>query len=291
MIYSINQWLLFFYIYCLAGWIWESSYVSIKEFIKKKEFKFINRGFLHGPWVPIYGSAAIIILISTLKVNNNIILIFIFGSIAATALEFVTGNVMEKLFHAKYWDYSDYPLNYKGYISLISSLFWGLLSIFLVSFLHTKISNISSYINIFYIDLLVNILNIVFIIDIVKSTDEAIGLKKLMEEITENNEYIRKIERRIDARIAFSHINNINIDGSKILYSINEIIDDIEEKYNILKEKVEENEIKTKIEDNLKNIRILRDKHYLNGLNQIKRNNLVVQEKYKDIIEKLKNII
>ena len=291
MIYSINQWLLFFYIYCLAGWIWESSYVSIKEFIKKKEFKFINRGFLHGPWVPIYGSAAIIILISTLRANNNIILIFIFGSIAATALEFVTGNVMEKLFHAKYWDYSDYPLNYKGYISLISSLFWGLLSIFLVSFLHTKISNISSYINIFYIDLLVNILNIVFIIDIVKSTDEAIGLKKLMEEITENNEYIRKIERRIDARIAFSHINNINIDGSKILYSINEIIDDIEEKYNILKEKVEENEIKTKIEDNLKNIRILRDERYIKGLNQIKRNNLVVQEKYKDIIEKLKNII
>ena len=290
MIYSINQWLLFFYIYCLAGWIWESSYVSIKDFIKKKEFKFINRGFLHGPWVPIYGSAAIIILISTLRVNNNIILIFIFGSIAATALEFVTGNVMEKLFHAKYWDYSDYPLNYKGYISLISSLFWGLLSIFLVSFLHTKISNISSYINIFYIDLLVNILNIVFIIDIVKSTDEAIGLKKLIEEITENNEYIRKIERRIDARIAFSHIGNINIDGTKILHNINEIIDDIEEKYNILKDKVEENDIKLKIENNLKNIRILRDERYIKGLNQIKRNNLVVQEKYKDIIEKLKNI-
>ena len=97
MIYSINQWLLFFYIYCLAGWIWESSYVSIKEFIKKKEFKFINRGFLHGPWVPIYGSAAIIILISIISTLFLSFLIFL-PIIATLALQEFISDILLLLY-------------------------------------------------------------------------------------------------------------------------------------------------------------------------------------------------
>ena len=64
--YTIHQWLLLFYLYCFAGWIWESCYVSLKK------RKWINRGFLKGPLLPIYGSGAIVVLVSTLTVKNNI---------------------------------------------------------------------------------------------------------------------------------------------------------------------------------------------------------------------------
>ena len=109
--YSLTQWLLFFYISCFIGWIWECCYVSVR----KREW--VNRGFLHGPFLPIYGSGAIVILLSTINVRDSIPLIFIMGMISSTILEFVTGCCMEKLFGVRYWDYSDKPFNVKGYIS------------------------------------------------------------------------------------------------------------------------------------------------------------------------------
>ena len=69
--YSWNQWITFFFIYSFLGWVWESCYVSLKK------RKWINRGFLKGPLLPIYGSGAIVVLVSTIMVQNNTFLIFI----------------------------------------------------------------------------------------------------------------------------------------------------------------------------------------------------------------------
>ncbi|MEG2597198.1 MAG: putative ABC transporter permease, partial [Oscillospiraceae bacterium] len=124
--YTISQWLLFFFVYCLIGWIWETCFTSIKQ------RKFVNRGFLYGPILPIYGFGAIIILLLTLPVKENFLLIFLFGMIGATALEFVTGAAMERIFHMRYWDYSKQPLNVNGYICFKCSLGWGFFSIILV---------------------------------------------------------------------------------------------------------------------------------------------------------------
>ena len=70
-LYTLHQWLLLFYLYCFIGWIWESCYVSLEK------HKWINRGFLKGPLLPIYGSGAIVVLFSTLGIEENIILISI----------------------------------------------------------------------------------------------------------------------------------------------------------------------------------------------------------------------
>lgn len=71
-----------------------------------KSGKWVNRGFLHGPALPIYGSGAIVILVSTIGVRESIPLIFLFGMISSTILEFVTGYCMERMFGVRYWDYS-----------------------------------------------------------------------------------------------------------------------------------------------------------------------------------------
>lgn len=122
-----------FFIYSFLGWIYESTFVSIR----KKTF--VNRGFLNGPIIPIYGCGAMLvelgffnskmIPITETATLLHMIEVFIIGMILASILEYVTSYFMEKWFHAKWWDYSDYPLNIKGRISLRSSLFWGVLSV------------------------------------------------------------------------------------------------------------------------------------------------------------------
>ena len=72
-VYSPGQWALLFFFYCLCGWVWESCYVSAKQ------HHWVNRGFLHGPLLPIYGSGAIIILFVTLPVADNLWLVYILG--------------------------------------------------------------------------------------------------------------------------------------------------------------------------------------------------------------------
>ena len=89
-LYTTGQWVLLFFFYCFCGWVWECCYVSLRQ------RRWVNRGFLHGPVLPIYGSGAIIILFVTLPVQQDLRLVFLLGTAAATALEYITGAVMER---------------------------------------------------------------------------------------------------------------------------------------------------------------------------------------------------
>ena len=94
-----------------------------------KKGRWVNRGFLNGPFLPIYGFGAVTILISTMSVRDSVPLIFLLGMLGATVLEYVTGACMERMFHVRYWDYSNQKLNLNGHICLTSSLAWGIFSV------------------------------------------------------------------------------------------------------------------------------------------------------------------
>ena len=145
-IYTTGQWVLLFFFYCFCGWVWESCYVSLCQ------RHWVNRGFLQGPLLPIYGSGAILILFVTLPVANSLPLIWLFGMTAATALEYVTGAVMERLFKVRYWDYSKHRWNLHGYICLSSSIAWGFFSILLVRFLHPPVARLLADVPAFLVD-------------------------------------------------------------------------------------------------------------------------------------------
>ena len=135
-VYTPGQWALLFFFYCFCGWVWESCYVSAKQ------RHWVNRGFLHGPLLPIYGSGAIIILFATLPVADNFWLVYFLGMLAATALEYVVGAVMEQLFKVRYWDYTKQPFNLHGYICLTSSIAWGFFSDLLIYVIHPPIDKL-----------------------------------------------------------------------------------------------------------------------------------------------------
>lgn len=89
--YTAIQWLFFFYFYCFFGWCFESTYVSLKS------RKLVNRGFCRGPFLPLYGSGAIMMLVVSMPFQDNLVLVYIAGCIGATVLEYVTGVTMEAL--------------------------------------------------------------------------------------------------------------------------------------------------------------------------------------------------
>jgi uncharacterized membrane protein len=180
--YSMGQWILLFFFYSFCGWVWESCYVSLRQ------KQWVNRGFLYGPMLPIYGSGAIIILFATLPVQTNLFLVWILGLLAATALEYVTGAVMEQMFKVRYWDYSNQKMNIHGYICLSSSIAWGFFSILLIRFIHPPIARILMRIPDYLIDPFALFLTIFATIDAVKSFQAAMDLKETLIRLSEENE-------------------------------------------------------------------------------------------------------
>ena len=194
-VYTLSQWLLFFFLYSFLysffGWIWESCYVSLRE------HRWVNRGFMHGPMLPLYGSGAVSVLIITLPVRDNLPLVFIMGMIGATLLEFFTGMVMESLFHVRYWDYSHLKFNVKGYICPVASLCWGVFSIMMVKVVHIPIEEVILKIPMAIADGLAFVLTVVAAVDFTQSFNEAMDMKKMLAQLDETKVQIRKLQERI----------------------------------------------------------------------------------------------
>ena len=197
-IYTTGQWVLLFFFYCFCGWVWESCYVSLCQ------RHWVNRGFLQGPLLPIYGSGAILILFVTLPVANSLPLIWLFGMTAATALEYVTGAVMERLFKVRYWDYSKHRWNLHGYICLSSSIAWGFFSILLVRFLHPPVARLLADVPASLVDPLALLLTAAFTADLVRSVQDAMDLRQTLIRLTEENEELRHLARRAEVVAAFA---------------------------------------------------------------------------------------
>jgi len=124
--YTLTDYMWFFMIYALIGWCMEVAYAAIDRGV------FSNRGFLNGPLCPIYGVGMVIVIFALTPISGNVFLLFIGAMILASLLELITGFVLEKLFHTKWWDYSDKPFNIKGYICLKFSIGWGIGGVFIM---------------------------------------------------------------------------------------------------------------------------------------------------------------
>lgn len=134
--YGVERWLFVFNLFCIYGWVQE----SIIESLYHK--KLINRGFLKGPYIPIYGFGGLTMLMICLPFRANGFLVFLVGLVSCTILEYFTGWLMETCFGMQFWDYSMLKITFRNRISLISSLFWGVLSLFMTYFLFGIVNRI-----------------------------------------------------------------------------------------------------------------------------------------------------
>ena len=124
-------WLLF--VYAFLGWCTEVCYAALAT------GRFVNRGFLNGPVCPIYGFGAVLVLWVLEPLRDNLLLLFLGSVVLTSLLEWLTGFLLEKLFHQRWWDYSEQPFNIGGYICLRFSLAWGLACLFVVKLVHPAV--------------------------------------------------------------------------------------------------------------------------------------------------------
>ena len=138
-----------FIVYCFIGWIYETCYCTIHE----KSWQ--NRGFLYGPCIPLYGIGAtlaqIIFIDLPYKVlqNASYLTIFIGCAVGSLFLEYITSYILEKKFHARWWDYTDMPLNINGRVCLIFTCCCGFAGIFVTQFVIPPIMNFMFYFRVF----------------------------------------------------------------------------------------------------------------------------------------------
>lgn len=195
--YTIPQWILFFFLYAFFGWIWEVCL----ELVKKR--RFVNRGFLMGPILPIYGFGAVSILLFTVPVRENMALTFLSGMIGATVLEYLTGWLLERLFRLRYWDYSNLPLNLNGYICLLASLCWGAFSVLLVRVVQPPVTDLIRRLPKTAEATLAAVLVAIGAVDLVLSVIEAISIRQLLEKLEDSRERVARVQRLLEASAVF----------------------------------------------------------------------------------------
>lgn len=186
----ISSIFLIFIIYSFIGWLWETLLIAVRD------RKFVNRGFLFGPICPIYGCGAILCSIVLFGRVSNPGLLFVIGAVLCTSLEFATHWALEKLFHARWWDYSDEKFNLAGRICLKSAIAFGFCILVLIDFLHPflllRVSSLPR--RVLWITAL--IIYSVFIADISLTVTGLIGLKEKLASLQEV--FAENMQRGID---------------------------------------------------------------------------------------------
>ena len=196
--YSVIQWLFFFYFYCFVGWCIESAYVSLH---KKR---LVNRGFMRGPFLPLYGSGAIMMLVVSMPFQDHLLLVYVAGCIGATALEYVTGVTMEALFKVRYWDYSDKRFNFQGHICLGTSLSWGLLTVLMTRVIHKPVERLVLSIPGIALTIITLVLTVYIACDFALSFKAAMDLRDILTMMEKAKEELVRIQKRLDVIIALA---------------------------------------------------------------------------------------
>lgn len=199
---SFSKWVLFFAVYSFLGWLIESIWCFAGT------RKAVNRGFLSGPWCPVYGFGAIIILFFSEPFKDNPILVFAAALLSTSILEYFTGWLMETLFKTKWWDYSKRKYQLKGRICLRNSLLFGLLGIALVYIFQPFASGLLLHVAPRTQRIIASLLIVVFFFDLIRSLAAA---AKLEERLSRMRAVIGTMEQY---QHAFSWFNKSDIAGS-----------------------------------------------------------------------------
>lgn len=179
MAFHFNSWLVYFYFYCIAGWLFESGNVSIRQ------RKWVNRGFMKGPWLPLYGSGALVILFSTLPFQEHPVAVYFAAAISATILEYITGVGMLTLFKVRYWDYRYRKIQFQGHICLVSTIVWGFLGLLMVYIIHPPVVKLVESWNQEVVSILTFLITLCIVYDFANSFREAMDLRSLIMQAEE----------------------------------------------------------------------------------------------------------
>ena len=252
-----------FIIYAFLGWCTEVSYAALDRGI------FVNRGFLNGPYCPIYGFGVVIVVTILTPLQDNLLLLF-FGSFLLTSvLEYITGFLLEKVFHDRWWDYSNKPFNIHGYVCLKFSIYWGLACTFIMKVIHPIIYRGITWIPHTLGVVLLVIFMTVFIVDCCITVSTILKFNKRLKLMDEMAEKIHKLSDEIGENIyenvsgAIQKSEEFQENHAELLDKLTDTREDILELPQAAKEKLAETteEWKKELEERKKELAELSEKY------------------------------
>ena len=190
------QYLFHFFIYAFLGWCSEVAFAAVNK------GKFVNRGFLNGPVCPIYGVGMLIVVLCLWNLRDRPLLLFLGSALLTTALEFVTGFVLERFFHDKWWDYSDMPFNIKGYVCLKFTILWGLAASFIIGAIHRFIYMLIEKTPFVLGVILLAVFSTAFIADFTVTLTALVKLPKKLKAMAEAERALRAVSDKIGENIS-----------------------------------------------------------------------------------------
>lgn len=187
--------ILYFFTYGFLGWCTEVAYAAVKE------KTFVNRGFLNGPICPIYGVGVSVVLCFLMPLSGSFALLYIASTILVTVLEGLTGYFMDKIFHHKWWDYSNQPLNIGGYVCLIFSLVWGVACVFIVKVFHPAVHHMLSMIPFVLGVTGIIVLVIILCVDLYVTASGILKLNRQLDAMEKIAEELRELSDKLGESI------------------------------------------------------------------------------------------
>ena len=175
----LEQWFLWFMIYSLIGWAYESTLCSITG------KKLVNRGFLNGPVCPIYGTGAVVVVWALGSFKDNVAVLFLLSAVLTTTLEYLTSWVMEKLFHARWWDYSGRFGNIHGRVCLLGFTAFGAMAVLVVRYVQPWVATLTGRLSEFQTHVVCAMLAAALVADLVMTLTTVLGLDKRLLRIRE----------------------------------------------------------------------------------------------------------
>ena len=192
----LYRFLWIFFIYAFLGWCTEVSYAALVT------GRFVNRGFLNGPVCPVYGFGVVIVLGCLTPLADNLPVLFAGSVVLTSILEWLTGFVLEKLFHQRWWDYSEEPFNLSGYICLRFSIAWGFACLFVVKLLHPTVLLLIRIIPRTLGTVLLAVLGGVMAIDLAATVSTIIKLNRRLAQIDELAAKIKEASNEFGENLA-----------------------------------------------------------------------------------------
>ena len=186
---------LYFFVYGFLGWCTEVAFAAWKE------HRFVNRGSLNGPICPVYGIGVTLVVHFLSPYRSNLIILYITSTILVTALEWLTGFILERVFHNKWWDYSNMPLNLNGYVCLLFSLIWGVACVLIVDFIHPVIHKLLLYIPVIVGVIILIILGIGMFADLYVTASGILKMNKRLAAMQEIADELHEISDKIGENI------------------------------------------------------------------------------------------
>ena len=243
LVFSFYQTALLFFIYSFVGWCVEVAFVAVTS------GKVVNRGFLNGPVCPIYGCGMLGVLMALTPIKNSLILLFIGGTIICSAVELFGGWILDKIFHMRWWDYSDNPFNIGGYVCLGFSIMWGMGVVFVVRLVHPPIMALVDKLPKIIGVALICISIILFVVDMIVTLKNLIGIKKSLGQLDKVAQNLNEIGNQIKDVVGNSAIimaERAEDAGEAAKEKIGDAREFLEDASDMAKEKMEDAGVTTK---------------------------------------------